>query len=216
MTGRSKHSFESSQVSAFRLARHYLADGQQASDLIAVSEGACGIQAQVMSAAEMALWSRLHTVKRSDIHSALWDSRTLVKTSCMRGTLHLVSAADFPIYISALKRSRVQALRSIAARRGVTEKDVASTNEAIVEALSEGPLTQRELNASIAPGLSVKAREWNEFSAWGFARAAVVEGLICYGPDRGQESTFVRVDQWLPAQRTVSEHEAKGILLAAI
>lgn len=40
-----------------------------------------------------------------------------------------------------------------------------------------------------------------------------MEGLVCYGPDRGQEVTFVRVDQWLPKQREVSEQEVKQVLL---
>ena len=69
---------------------------------------------------EIALWTRTHDFTRADIHSALWKSRTLVKTSCMRGTLHILSAADFPIYINALKISRG---REMLARYGVTQKE---------------------------------------------------------------------------------------------
>lgn len=51
--------------------------------------------------------------------------------------------------------------------------------------------------------------------AWGIQlfRPALVEGLICYGPERDKKATFVRVDQWLPEQRVVDEQEAKQILL---
>jgi len=47
----------------------------------------------------------------------------LVKTSCMRGTLHILSAADFPIYINALKISRGREMLRIMARYGVTQKE---------------------------------------------------------------------------------------------
>jgi len=47
----------------------------------------------------------------------------------------------------------------------------------------------------------------------GVVRQAIVEGLICYASGRDQEVTLVRIDQWLPKQRKVSELEAKQILL---
>jgi len=72
---------------------------------------------------EIALWTRTHNLTHPDIHSALWKSRTLVKTSCMRGTLHILSAADFPIYINALKSSRGREMLRIMARYGVTQKE---------------------------------------------------------------------------------------------
>lgn len=85
-------------------------------------------------------------------------------------------------------------------------------NEAVVEALSAGPMTQRELTEQIASKVGKNVRTWMEH-VWSVFRPAIVEGLICYGPDRGQEVTFVRVDQWLPKQREVSEPEAQQVLL---
>lgn len=205
-------SFRPSQVAAFRLARHYLLDRSPAADLWVVTEAACGIQAQVMAAAEIALWARTHEQTRSQIHKALWEARTLVKTSCMRGTIHLLTAADFPVYIGALKRSRVQALRALTLKQGVTQGDVDSMNEAILDALKAGPLTRRELNERIASVARPEVMSWVE-SPWGFARDAVVEGLVCWGPDRGQESTFVRVDQWLSEVPQLPAGEAAQILV---
>lgn len=75
-----KSSLEWSQVSAFRLARHHFLDQQQA-DLVTVCGDVCGIQAQVMSAARIALWARNQDLKQSVIHSALNESRTLVTMS---------------------------------------------------------------------------------------------------------------------------------------
>ena len=84
-------------------------------------------------------------------------------------------------------------------------------NEAVMETLS-GPMTQRELTDQIASKVGKNVRTWMEH-VWSVFRPAIVEGLICYGPDRGQEVTFVRVDQWLPRQREVSAQEAQQVLL---
>ncbi len=210
----SEHSLTRPQVSAFRLRRHHFLDQHQA-DLSTVSRDVCGIQSQVMSAAEMAFWARMHDLTRADIHSALWKSRTLVKTSCMRGTLHLLPATDFPIYITALKSSRARQTLQIMSRYGVTQKEARGVVEAVVEALRVGPMTRRKLTERILSLkiLGKKAKAWFERSWWGVVRQAVVEGLICYGPGRGQEVTLVRVDQWLPEQREISESDARQILL---
>src|SRR6266496_3885164 len=105
------------QISAFRLTRHDFVDRNQS----------------VMSAAEIALWTRTHDLTRADIHSSLWKSRTLVKPSCMRGTLHILSAADFPIYINALKSSRGREMLRIMARYGVTQTEACGVMETVVE-----------------------------------------------------------------------------------
>lgn len=212
--GHSQPEFEWPRISAFRLKRHHFMD-ERFADLSTVSRDVCGIQAQVMAAAEMALWARVQNLTRAEIHSALWKSRTLVKTSGMRGTLHLLSASDFPVYIGALRRMRVREMLRIMARYGVTEKEAYGVMGAAVEALAGGPMRRRELSTRVLSlGIvSEKARPWFEQAAWGVVRQAIVEGLVCYGPPRGQEVTFVRVDQWLPEQREVPELAAQQLLL---
>ena len=209
-----KHFVKWHQLAAFRLARHHLID-QNETDLAVVSQDVCGLQAQLMAAAEMQLWARMHDLTRAAIHSALWESRTLVKTSLMRQTLHLISATDFSIYITALKRSRGDALRRIMSKYGgITQKETEALNDLVVEALCAGPMTQPELTEQIMPKVGKKIRSYMKV-AWGIQlfRPALVEGLICYGPERDKKATFVRVDQWLPEQRVVDEQEAKQILL---
>ena len=204
-----------SQVSAFRLTRHHFVDRGPA-PLATVTRDVCGIQAQVMSAAHMALWARMHHLTRRDLHSALWKSRTLVKTSCMRGTLHLLAAPDLPLYISALRSSRIRAMRKIQARDGrVSEKEGDAVMHAVAETLHSGPMTRGDLTERILSLniLGKKAKKWFELGWWGVVRQAIVEGLICYGPDRGPEVTFVRVDQWLPKQKQLGEQQAKQLLL---
>lgn len=160
----------------------------------------------------MALWARMHGLKQADIKSALNESRTLVKTSCMRQTLHLLPAADFSIYITALRRSRVEAVCRILSKFGVTTQEIDRLNKAVMDALSDGPLTRRILMAQIKAQAGKNVLKWMD-NVWSVFRLTLAEGWICYGPDKPTEVTFVRVDQWLPQQEPVTEEEAKHILL---
>jgi len=199
------------QVAAFRLERHHLIDPLRAArakdDIVRIAGDVCGIQAQVMSAAELALFARCRTTTRAEIQDALWHKRSLVKSSLMRTTLHLVPAAEYTTYVTALKASRVRLLHRIFARIKITEAEVTAMNEFAVEALSDGPLTQQELAKRAWVRASPRMRKWLKY-AWTVFRPAIVEGLICYGPPQRSQVTFVRVDQWLPAQRPVSADKA--------
>lgn len=198
------------QVAAFRLARQHLA-GDGRANVATICRDACGMQAQVHSAAVLALWARNHRLTRAQIDSALWQQRALVKTSVMRGTLHLLAAEDFPLYIAALRASRLRAMRGVMARSGVTASEGDAARDAAIAALAAGPATRRELQARVLSRIafSKRARKWFDLSWWGVVRQAIVEGHVCYGPQRGAETLLVRTDQWLPRLREWSEREAQ-------
>lgn len=199
------------QIAAFRLKRQHLVDSNPAA-LATICQNVCGIQAQVLSAAEISLWARRHELTRAEIRAALGPRRTLVRTSVMRQTLHLIAAQDFSLYINALKQSRMAALWNIMSRFGIKPQEVDALNAAVVEALRDGPLPQREVNARVKPRLGKNMRAWMA-KVWSILRPALVEGLICYGPEQGNEAVFVRVDQWLPKPKPVVEATAKHLLL---
>jgi len=163
----------------------------------------------------MQLWARMHNLTRTEIQTALYKSRTLVKTNCMRGTLHFLPASEFPIYMSALKTSRLRQTLAIMARYGVTEKEAREIKDAALETLGAGPTTRRSLTQRVLTQIKVgkKGRYWFEKGFWGAAQQGIVEGTICYGTQTGGEVTLVRVDQWLPKQKIVTEKEAQIFLL---
>src|SRR5579871_1218887 len=93
------------QAAAWRLRRHHLHRRAPARDLLDVVSRLCGVQAQVMSSAELTLWARIENLDRSTVRDALWQHRTLVKTWAMRGTLHLLPSSELPLWHSALGAS---------------------------------------------------------------------------------------------------------------
>ena len=77
---------EWTQVHAWRLAQHHLLERAERSDMLAVIEHIGGLHAQLMSAAELALWARVQDLQADDVQTALWQERTLIKTWAMRGS----------------------------------------------------------------------------------------------------------------------------------
>lgn len=171
-----------------------------------------------MSSAELACWTRTASSSPKAVQDALWKRRKLVRTSCMRQTLHLLPAADFSIYITALRRSRLAALLRGMARFGMTAKDLDGLNAMVVDALGSGPMSQRDLTQAVKPRANSRVLAWAE-RFWSIVRPAVVEGLVCYAPDEAEagvkrsSAVFVRTDQWLPKQKKIDELEAQQFLL---
>ncbi len=92
------------QVNAWRLSQHHLhelADRQQFREVVS---NIGGLHAQMMSAAELQLCARVHDLPPDAVQNALWHARTLIKSWIFRGTLHLVTASDFPLFVAALSR----------------------------------------------------------------------------------------------------------------
>jgi uncharacterized protein YcaQ len=201
------------QVSAFRLHRHHLACRAPRQSLVTVVGDMGGVQAQIMAAAQMSLWARVQNLTPQDVARALWAERTLVKAWCLRGTVHLLPASELPVYTGAVQRSALQATQRWMARSGVGPAEMAIMTKAIAEALSSGPLTRRQLAERVVAMLGAQARPWVEHSWGGAVKQACLQGLLCFGPNRGQEITFVRRDQWLPALADLPLAEAETALL---
>jgi hypothetical protein len=199
------------QIAAFRLSRHHL-DRRLTPSIEHITRDVCGVQAQVMSSAQLAIWARNPRLRPDDVSSALWTRRTIIKTSCMRQTLHLIPTEDFPLYVAALVRSRTAALRRVYARLKITPGEMRTMQQLVLDALSEGPTPQRTLVARAKLGASARMKQWLTLVSSPF-RPSIVEGHVCYGPSRGAEVTLVRTDQWIGSLRAVSEDYAKRELV---
>jgi hypothetical protein len=195
------------QVAAFRLARHHLVRGPKAS-LVDVCRAVCGIQAQVISAAELSLWTRRRQTTRADVRAALWTKRDLVKTTSMRRTLHLLPARDFQMYIAAMQAWSMSQTEHLLRRIGASSKHVDTMIGVVMDALADGPKTQQDLLSRAKVKAEKGMRLWLKY-AWSAMRPAILQGLIVYAEPRGAEATFARVDQWLPKQKTVEPSEAR-------
>jgi hypothetical protein len=185
-------------VASFRLRRHHLLDEPpENQDAVTICRDMCGVQAQVMSAAYLQLWTRNHAITRAETEHALWKTRTMVKTSLMRQTLHLIPTDEFLLYVSALRPSRFAQAMRVMDRCGITRDESEALMPLIMETLSAGPLSRPAIAAAIRPKASKRVRFWMEKS-WSLVRLPVAEGLVCYGRGEGNAIVFIRTDHWLP------------------
>jgi hypothetical protein len=83
------------------LARQMLLERRRSSPLAAI-ERLVGMQAQWPPAPYVGLWARVEGFRRSTLERAVQRGDVL-KPSVMRGTLHLVTARDYPLFYAAFK-----------------------------------------------------------------------------------------------------------------
>jgi Winged helix DNA-binding domain len=186
------------QVRAWRLARHHLAERAPREALLDVVSRLCGVHAQLMGSAELTLCARVDGLEPDAVRRALWEERSLVKTWAMRGTLHLLPAAELGLWHAGLSTYRHYRrpvwLRSF----GVTAEQLEALIAGVSEALEGRELTREELARAVAgqtgtPELGDKLRE-----SWGAVlKPAAFQGRLCFAPGEGQKVRFTRPDTWL-------------------
>lgn len=187
-----------------------------------------GAQAQVLSAAEISLWARVRGLRLEDVQAAA-QTRTLVKAWCMRRTLHLVPSEDLAVFVRGTARRAEREVRWMLGR-GIGERLLENVINAALGALDQ-PRTGLELIERVgqALGLRVRMARWGGWgsqaktAAIALGRLAVppryllhlvgARGVVCSGPNRGPQPTYVRADAWIPRWRDIAQHDAEDELL---
>jgi hypothetical protein len=205
-------------ANARRLARHGLT-----APLASLPEAAAamaGVHAQVMSAAELSLGLRVAGVTRSDVATALWEERSLVKTFGPRGTVHLLPADDLAWWLAALASVPRGASHPDGVRLTAEETDAVVA--AVDAALREGDRTTEELDAHVAEACGPWAAEESMAAFGGFwprwrqaLGVAASRGVLCSGPNRGRRVTYASPSRWVGEPAPVAEAEAQRRLLRA-
>jgi hypothetical protein len=217
--GTSPAAFTWSGVTARRMARHLLAEPGAGLDPAGIAGVLCGAHAQVLSAAELSIGRRIAGATRADVQRALWHERTLVKTFGPRGTIHLLAAADLPMWTGALS-----ALPSSVPTHpeGVrfTPEQADEVIAAIGGALANDELTVDELTEAIAdrtgpwavePTMAAFQGMWPRWRQ--LTSTAAHRGMLCFGPDRGRKVTYTHPQRWLPGFRPTDGDTALRALI---
>lgn len=205
-------------VTARRMERHALTEPAADLGLDGVAGVMCGVHAQLLGAAELSVGRRVAGATRTDVRQALWQELTLVKTFGPRGTVHLLPAADLPMWTGALSALPPVGQHPEPVR--FTAGEAAEVIAAIGDALADAELTVDELTDAVAARTGPWAVErtmeafggkwprWRQLTA-----AAAHRGMLCFGPDRGRNVTYTNPHRWLPGFRTADGDEALRELL---
>jgi hypothetical protein len=119
-----------------------------------------GVQAQYVPSAYVGLWSRIEGFERDTLTRALHRG-SVVQATLMRGTIHLVSRADYwPIAAAIRDTMRDWWLRVTRSDR--TPADMAETAARAKRILASGPKKRKELIAE----LGIETQEWSGLGYW--------------------------------------------------
>lgn len=187
---------------ARRLARQHLDRRAPRGAMLDVASAICGLHAQLMTSAELTLWARVDGLEREAVQDALWKERSLVKTWAMRGTLHLLPSAEYPLWQAVL--GTYDHYRKAGWLRGfdVTREELDALLSAVPRALDGAMLTREELVARV--GELTGSEELADRLRDGFGsllKPVAFRGDLCFAPSMGQNVRFTRPSTWLPASK---------------
>jgi hypothetical protein len=204
------------QVLRWRVERQFLG-GERAPDAVAVARRLCGVHAQLAASAVSAI--DLRTTKRvtgRDIDRQLHEERSLVKTWAARGTLHLLPAADLPTWVAAMSTRTRETTGSWLRYHGVTATQMVDILAALPDVLGDTPLTREELADALVAATGhddLRGPLTQGFGA--ILKPAAFRGLLCSGPPRGRNVTFVAPRAWLSDWTEVDPEPAADALVLA-
>jgi hypothetical protein len=199
------------QVHAWRLAQHGLSPRFSQRDFVKAVTLTGGIQAQVMSAAELALCTRVEGLCSEDVKSALWQDRTLVKTWAMRGTLHLLSASELPLYVAARGfHDEADNWTNYFAEYGISPAQQKAFLAAVPQVLGKEPMTRQQLTSALVEYTGLpQLREFILSTSWGTPlKPSAFRGELCFGPGQGQQVTFVNPRVWFGTWQEIEQQQA--------
>jgi len=199
------------QVHAWRLAQHGFSPRFSQRDFVKAVTLTGGIQAQVMSAAELAFCTRVEGLCSEDVKSALWQHRTLVKTWAMRGTLHLLSASELPLYVAARGfHDEADNWTNYFAEYGISPAQQKAFLAAVPQVLGKEPMTRQQLTSALVEYTGLPhLREFILSTSWGTPlKPSAFRGELCFGPGQGQQVTFVNPRVWFGTWQEIEQQQA--------
>jgi hypothetical protein len=190
------------QVRGWRTARQLLDPVEQV-DASGVVRRLCGVQAQVPSAAALAIGVRQADPAPGAMDEALRDGR-LMRTWAMRGTLHLLVPDEAGAYLSLMAAGRSWEKGSWVKNFGVTPEGMVELTAAVADVLDDQVLTRDELVAAVADHLGHDGLADQLRSGWGAVLKPVAwQGGLCHAPADGNRVVFARPDRLLPTWKGV-------------
>ena len=176
-------------------------DGRSVHDdvVASITGAAAGIQAQNTAAADLSVRVRGRGLTVDDVRRAVVDRRSVVRTWCMRGTLHLVAATDVRWLLAALAPTAIAGGRRRMERLGLDAPTADRGVRRLAEVLADGrPRTRVEIIERLAGDDLPLEGQGIAHLLW----YAALSGVLCNGPLRGRKDTYVLLDAWLgPARK---------------
>ncbi|HTF18233.1 MAG TPA: winged helix DNA-binding domain-containing protein [Chryseolinea sp.] len=161
------------------------------------------VQAQDYLGSLWALGQRLPVSTEKTIEDAL-SNGTIIRTWPMRGTLHFVHAEDARWLVGFLAHRVLTKARSTYKNAGLDDAVFKKCTQLVTKALQkESRLTRDELY-QLLERARISTADARGLHITGYL---ALKGLICFGPRKGKQQTFVLMDEWLRSTKTITPVE---------
>jgi len=164
--------------------------------LAQVAASASGLQAQDVGASRLGIRARSIGVTDAQIVEACDVDRSIVRTWLMRSTVHLVAAEDVRWMVALFGPMIERRFRNVRWRGlGIDERLIEAAIPHAYQVLAGRELTRHEIAAELADR-GIRLAEDGQ-AATHLLLALSCRGVTCRGGDRGRESTFTLLRDWV-------------------
>lgn len=183
------------QAGAFALARGGIA--RPFDEPLAAVRSMIAVQAQYTASIPLAIHARCPSAPRTWTDYALTHDRSLVKTWCLRGTLHMLAAEDLALMVGSFGERYHLAIERVMLR--MCNMDTVTwhrVEQDTLHALAAGPLDRTALHAAVPRLRDVPWSGWGED-----VKGLAYQGDLLMVGSKGSRPVFARRDMWLPDLR---------------
>lgn len=180
-------------------ARAQLLGSSRAGGVAAVVARVVAVQSQDVRPARLAVRARSAGRTAADVDAAC-ATGAAVRTWLMRGTLHMVTAADVRWLLRIFGARNAAGAAGRRRRLGLSDDLCDRALAALPQVLATGPRTRAEVVAGLAEaGVAI---DGSGQAPAHLLLLAASRGVVCRGPETGRdEPTYVLLDEWVPADR---------------
>ena len=162
------------------------------------------VQAQDYLGALWAVGCRLRNAKEKDIEKAIAD-KNIVRTWPMRGTLHFVAPEDAKWMLQLLTPRVIARAAGEYKRSGLDKKVFDKSRKVLIKTLQGGKQLERSEMYRVLEEAKIDTSNTRGLHILGLLAQ---EGIICFGPRRGKQQSFVLLDEWIPDSKLLKGDEA--------
>jgi hypothetical protein len=183
-----------SRALAWRM-RQQLLDPVGTESVAGVVRRLVAVPAQPAAGAQLAVWARRERSRSGEVARALAEGR-IIMSFAFRGATHLLTPEDGGAYLALRASSRMWERSSWQSFYGLTPSDWPPLQEAVREALADGPMTRDELGAAVTA--RPKFRHLGSAIAdatYTLLKPLAWQGVMSFGPPRDGRATFQRLDR---------------------
>jgi hypothetical protein len=180
------------QAADFTLARCGIS--QPFDEPLAAVRAMVAVQAQYAASIPFAVHARCPSASRAWTDRALTRDKSLVKTWCLRGTLHTLATEDLALMVGSFGERYHLAVERVMLR--MCDMDAVAwyrVEQDVLHALEGEPLDRTALHAAVPRLRDVPWSGWGED-----VKGLAYQGDLLMVGSKGSRPVFARRDRWLP------------------